>query len=298
MDLLLYLVRKDEVDLYDIPIAQVTDQYIQYTEMLERLDVNLASDFLVMAATLMEIKSVMLLPRVESDQIAGEEETDPRAELVRQLLEYKKFKDAANLLNAVADQHGERFNRPGSIMAGQTEHDVDLEQVSVWDLLDAFDALCRATGQLEDVRNIKDDTPIDLYQIEILDRLQSAGGMTFRRLLEHHPHRIAMVGQFLALLELVRWKLVSVEQVEDSADLFVSALTEEPAAQAVNRVILAVEDDSAKSPQDAAPDDPYRPQQPPIPIAELPSKRAKNGDFQELGRTESPPDASHSRIDD
>ncbi|MCH7920512.1 MAG: segregation/condensation protein A, partial [Planctomycetes bacterium] len=122
--------------------------------------------------------------------------------------------------------------------------------------------------------------------------------MTFRRLLEHHPHRIAMVGQFLALLELVRWKLVSVEQVEDSADLFVSALTEEPAAQAVNRVILAVEDDSAKSPQDAAPDDPYRPQQPPIPIAELPSKRAKNGDFQELGRTESPPDASHSRIDD
>ena len=302
MDLLLYLVRKDEVDLYDIPIAQVTDQYIRYTEMLERLDVNLASDFLVMAATLMEIKSVMLLPRVESDQLAGEEETDPRAELVRQLLEYKKFKDAANLLNAVADLHGERFNRPGTIMAGlnadQTEHDVDLEQVSVWDLLDAFDALCRATGRLENIQNIKDDTPIDLYQIEILDRLQSAGGMTFRRLLEHRPHRTAMVGQFLALLELVRWKLVSVEQVEDSADLFLSALSEEPAAQAVNRVILAVEDESAASPQDAATDDPYRPHPPPIPIAKLPAKQTKTEALAEFGQTESAPDASHSRIAD
>ena len=302
MDLLLYLVRKDEVDLYDIPIAQVMDQYIRYTEMLKRLDVNLASDFLVMAATLMEIKSVMLLPRVESDQIAGEDETDPRAELVRQLLEYKKFKDAANLLNAVADQHGERFNRPGTIMAGlnaeQTEHHVDLEQVSVWDLLDAFEAICRATGQLENVKYIKDDTPIDLYQIEILDRLQSAGGMTFRRLLEQRPQRLAMVGQFLALLELVRWKLVRVEQVEDSADLFLSALTEEPAAQVVNWVIHAVEDETSEVPRDVAPDDPYRPQPPPIPIAELPAKTAKSGDLAELGQTESAPEISPSRIDD
>ena len=301
MDLLLYLVRKDEVDLYDIPIAQVTDQYIQYTEMLERLDVNLASDFLVMAATLMEIKSVMLLPRVESDQSAGEEASDPRAELVRQLLEYKKFKDAANLLNAVADEHGERFNRPGTIMAGlnsgQTEHQVDLEQVSVWDLLDAFDALCRATGQLEKLQYIRDDTPIDLYQIEILDRLQSAGGSTFRRLLEQRPHRLALVGQFLALLELVRWKLVSVEQVEDSAELFLSALTEEPAAQAVNRVIHAVEDETSQAARDVAPDDPYRPELPPIPIAELPPKKTKTARLEELGQTESAPEASHSKID-
>jgi segregation and condensation protein A len=302
MDLLLYLVRKDEVDLYDIPIAQVTDQYIRYTEVLKRLDVNLASDFLVMAATLMEIKSVMLLPRVESDETAGEEGADPRAELVRQLLEYKKFKDAANLLNAVADQRGERFNRPDTIMAGlnadQTEHHVDLEQVSVWDLLDAFDAICRATGQLENIQYIKDDTPIDLYQIEILDRLQSAGGMTFRRLLEHRPHRLALVGQFLALLELVRWKLVGVEQVDDSADLFLSALTEEPAAQVVSRVIHAVEDESSEARQDVAPDDPYRQQLPPIPIVELPAKKAKTGDLAELGQTESASDASQSKIDD
>ena len=91
MDLLLYLIRKDEVDVYDIPITAITDQYLNYIEMLKTLDIDLAGDFLVMAATLMQIKSAMLLPRAEPDQIDAEDFQDPRAELVRQLLEYKKF---------------------------------------------------------------------------------------------------------------------------------------------------------------------------------------------------------------
>ncbi len=99
LDLLLYLVRKEEVDIYDISIAKITDQYIQYIEILKSLDIDLAGDFLVMAATLMQIKSAMLLPKADPESgLLGEEDLDdPRAELIRQLLEYKKFKDAANL---------------------------------------------------------------------------------------------------------------------------------------------------------------------------------------------------------
>jgi len=103
LDLLLYLVRKEEVDIYDIPIARITDQYLQYLEILKQLDIDLAGDFLVMAATLMEIKSAMLLPRSDPEQMEAEASGDPRAELIRQLLEYKKFKDAANLLDAAAE---------------------------------------------------------------------------------------------------------------------------------------------------------------------------------------------------
>ena len=148
LDLLLYLVRKEEVDIYDIPIAQITDQYLRYVEMLKSFDMDLAGDFLVMAATLMQIKSAMLLPMTEPQQLDGDELADPRAELIRQLLEYKKFKDAANLLDAAADSRLERFARPGSIierLSPDAEPEIDLEQVSVWDLLEAFDSICKAT---------------------------------------------------------------------------------------------------------------------------------------------------------
>ena len=138
LDLLLYLVRKEEVDIYDIPIAGITDQYLHYLELLRELDIDLAGDFLVLAATLMEIKSAMLLPRAEPEQVGQDESVDPRAELIRQLLEYKRFKDAANLLDAAAERHQERFGRPTSLVDRLTpdaEPEVDMDQVSVWDLL-------------------------------------------------------------------------------------------------------------------------------------------------------------------
>jgi segregation and condensation protein A len=246
MDLLLYLVRKEEVDVYDIPIAKITQQYLKYIEILKSLDIDLAGDFLVLAATLMEIKSAMLLPRVEPEQMEAEHDRDPRAELVRQLLAYKKFKDAANLLHAAADQQGERFKRPDNIISKisqQQEPDVDIDQINVWDLLEAFDAVCRATGQLADIRNIKDDTPIDLYEIELLHRLQTEGPLTFQRVFSGHPNRLVMIGLFLALLELVRGDLVWVEQMEGTSDLYLRPLTDEPAEKAVNRIIFATEDE-------------------------------------------------------
>jgi len=274
LDLLLYLVRKEEVDIYDIPIARITDQYLHYVEMLKSLDMDLAGDFLVMAATLMQIKSAMLLPKAEPEALQEEDFADPRAELIRQLLEYKKFKDAANLLSAAAEEHKQRFARPDSIigrLAGPTEPQVDIEQVSVWDLLEAFDSVCQATGAMLDVSHITDDTPIDLYQIEILHRLQTEGQMTFERLFERRGGRLVMVGLFLALLELVRSRLVWAEQPASSSSIFLRALTDEPAEQAVQNAILSATEGDIE--QDTAAG--AEPPEPAIPIEELPRRTTR-----------------------
>ncbi len=273
LDLLLYLVRKEEVDVYDIPIAKITDQYIRYIEMLKSLDIDLAGDFLVMAATLMQIKSAMLLPKAEPDQLQADDFTDPRAELIRQLLEYKKFKDAANLLSTAADEQKLRFPRPSTIVeqlkGPDAEPAIDIEQVSVWNLLEAFDSIMAATGGARfDISHIKDDTPIDLYQIEILHRLQTEGSMSFERIFESGANRAVMIGLFLALLELIREKLVWVEQPKSSARLYLRSLTDEPAEQVVQKAIFA-------SDAETMPDQPPQTQQqkqPPIPIVELPQK--------------------------
>ena len=241
LDLLLYLVRKEEVEIYDIPIAKITEEYIRYVEMIKMLDVDLAGEFLVMAATLMEIKSFMLLPADELNALA-DEENDPRAELIRQLLEYKKFKDAANLLKISAEEQEQKFGRSDSIIAGlktDSEPELDIDQLNIWDLLGAFDSIMKATGGVMDISHITDDTPIDLYQIEILHRLQTEGAMSFARIFADKKNRIVMIGLFLAVLELVREKLVTAEQAKPTMPIYLRALTNEPAEQAVHNAIIA-----------------------------------------------------------
>ncbi len=270
LDLLLYLVRKEEVDIYDIPLAKITDQYLHYLEMLKQLDIDLAGDFLVMAATLMEIKSAMLLPKAEPEQMGQEESGDPRAELIRQLLEYKKYKDAANLLDAAAERHQERFGRPTSLinqLVPEAEPEVDMDRVSIWDLLEAFDSVCKAIGTQAYTGHIRDDTPIDLYQIEVLHRLQTEGPLTFERIFDAKPNRLVMVGLFLAMLELIRDKLIWAEQAENSSQIYVRALTDEPAEQAVQRAIMAVDEAANGSAEQI-----QAPQEPPIPILEIPAQ--------------------------
>jgi segregation and condensation protein A len=213
-----------------------------------------------MAATLMEIKSAMLLP-----QVAGETEDsiasgDPRSELIRQLLEYKRFKDAANLLSSAAEHQNQRFHRPDTIVARlqpNTEPQIDMDQVDVWALLEAFDAILKATGRTLFSDHIKDDTPIDLYQIEMLDRLQAEGPVPFERLFQGKNNKLVLIGMFLALLELVRNKLVSAEQHEAFSSIYIRSLTQENPAEAVRKAILATADEMASSEyvsKEAAPD--------------------------------------------
>jgi len=279
LDLLLYLVRKEEVDIYDIPIAKITDQYLQYLELLKQLDIDLAGDFLVMAATLMEIKSAMLLPRAEPEQIGQEESGDPRAELIRQLLEYKKFKDAANLLDAAAELHQQRQCRPANLinkLVPDAEPEIDMDQVSIWDLLEAFDTICKATGTSKYTGHIRDDTPIDLYQIEVLHRLQTEGPLTFEWIFDGKPNRLVMVGIFLGILELIRGKLIWAEQGDNTPEIYLRSLTDESPEEAVHRAIMVA---GELAPEPAVPAESA--QAPPIPIVEIPAAPRAEVDQQE-----------------
>ncbi|MGA2070823.1 MAG: segregation/condensation protein A [Sedimentisphaerales bacterium] len=252
MDLLLYLVRKEEVDIYDIPLAKITDQYIRYIDILKQLDIDVAGDFLVMAATLMQIKSAMLLPKTQGEEIGAEDLSDPRAELIRQLLEYKRFKDAANMLAASAEEQGDRFARPDTVIEQfkpDAEPTIDLDQVSIWNLLEAFDAIMEATGAKYDIRHIVDETPIDLYQIEILHRLQKEGQMNFERIFEPRGSRLVLVGLFLAILELARSQLISAEQNHETGKISLRALTDVPAEEAVRKAIMKIEAEEAATQQ-------------------------------------------------
>lgn len=235
LDLLLYLIKRDELDIYDIPITRITASYLQYVHMLrgmkdaEGLDINVAGDFLVMAATLMEIKSAMLLPRETPAARGGEsssaaaELADPRLELVQQLLEYKRFKDTASLLERQQRLHENRFARYPAFrgLAADEDPPVDLEEVQMWDLLAAFDRLMKEVG----VRKPRyhevtyDDTPIDLHAADIEDRLKREKKLTLRQLIVGRANRSEMVGVFLALLELIRQKKVLAEQVGVADDI-------------------------------------------------------------------------------
>lgn len=263
MDLLLYLVKRDEVDVYDVSIKKITDQYLKYLDILNQLDIELAGDFLVMAATLMQIKSQMLLPKDDLDSLDDDDQdTDPRAELIRQLLEYKRFKDAANQLEVAHQQQSQRHSRPDTVISQLKKDDqpeLEIDQLSTWDLLEAFDNLLKATGKYADYSHITDETPIDIYEIDILDRMQKTGPMTFQRLFDKQTTRVELVGMFLALLELIRQGLAAANQDEKTADIYVRALTQEPAETAVQNAIYATEKD----------------QQPDIPIQEIPNTITK-----------------------
>jgi len=245
LDLLLYLIRRNELDINDIPIAQVTEQYLQYVELLRQIDINLAGEFLVMAATLMEVKSAMLLPRPETPD--GQEDlSDPRLELVRQLLEYKEFKDIAGRLGQAADERASRFARPIADLQRlrdeqhQLRNQIELENLHIWDLFDAFNRLMQATGAGPGTHEvIHDDTPIDLYATDILDLAQQQQCLRFEDIFVGRDNLGEMIGLFLALLELIRMRLIRIEQEKTLGPIYIFALTDEPAHLAVAQAISA-----------------------------------------------------------
>ncbi len=220
LDLLLYLIKREEVDIYDIPIANITRQYVQYVEVLQQVDPNLAGDFLVMAATLVEIKTRMLLPAPQIEEDEEDEGIDPRAELVRRLLEYKAFKDAAGELSEIAEQQEKRHPRVPVRPDFQAEKQTDLEDVQIWDLFDAFSRLLTEVGQDKPTHEvIYDDTPIATHAENILEIVQNQGATSFSRLFEGAGTRTEIVGIFLALLELTRQKRILCRQDQNFTDI-------------------------------------------------------------------------------
>jgi segregation and condensation protein A len=212
LDLLLYLVKRNEVDICDIPIARVAEQFLEYLQVLEMIDIEPAGDFLVMAATLMEIKSQMLLPRSEQ---ASEDDGDPRLELVRQLIEYKKFKDAAALLEVQAERQLSRLSRqPLEVPAAADLAQQPLRQVELWDLVSAFGRLMRETLALQPQQITVDQTPVHVYMESILERLAREERLAFSSLFTPPYQRSRLVGLFLAVLELIKDRRVTGEQAE------------------------------------------------------------------------------------
>jgi segregation and condensation protein A len=219
LDLLLYLVKHNEVDICDIPIAKIADQFLEYLNVLQVIDVEWAGEFLVMAATLTEIKSRMVLPRAE---VEGEEENDPRLELVRQLVEYKKFKDAAAMLDAQAEKQLTRLPRePLETPAAPTLDQQPLRRVELWDLVSAFGRLMRETAALQPRQIIIDDTPQLVHQERILQRLAIVPRLSFADLFEPPHTRGRLLGVFLAVLELIKAGSVEAEQEDVFGDIWI-----------------------------------------------------------------------------
>ncbi|UCE60924.1 MAG: segregation/condensation protein A [Phycisphaerales bacterium] len=227
LDLLLFLIRRDEIDIYDIPIARITEQYLQYVDVLQQLDPEIVSEFLVLAATLMEIKSRVLLPRPPAEE-EDEEIVDPRLELVRQLLEYKKYKDAAYSLDDSARRHARQFPR-FPVLPPEPEDETELEDLEIWDLFDAFNKLLEETGQRETPHTVGvDDTPIALHAEDILDSLERAGGkQNFEEIFAGRA-KAEMIGLFLALLELIRQKRIRVWQDRAFGSIVIHLLDRTP----------------------------------------------------------------------
>jgi segregation and condensation protein A len=228
LDLLLYLVKRDEVDIRDIPIARVADQFKQYLDVLTLIDVERAGDFLVMAATLMEIKSKMLLPRAEGPV---EREEDPRRELVRQLIQYKRFKEAAALLEEWAERQGQRLPRLPLPEPAQKPGVPPLKPVELWDLVSAFNRLLRETMSSQPQAVVVDHTPLHVHMDYVLARLAQAGKVPFSSLFVPPHTRSRLVGLFLAILELAKMRRIVPEQNDTFGDIWIT-LTEAATAAA------------------------------------------------------------------
>lgn len=220
LDLLLYLVKRDEVDIRDILIARVCEQFKDYLDALQMIDVEQAGDFLVMAATLVEIKTRMLLPRPEE---SSEAHDDPRLELVKQLVQYKKFKDAAALLEARAEEQSQRLPRqPLPAQGAEKGSPPPMKPVELWDLVSAFGRLMRETLAMQSQTIAVDQTPLHVYMEMVLQQLQAEKRLPFSALFTPPHTRGRLVGLFLAILELTKTRRVVPEQAEPFADIWVS----------------------------------------------------------------------------
>ena len=217
LDLLLYLIKKEELNIYDIPVAKITGQYLEYLDLMQLLDLRLAGEFLVMASTLMQIKSKMLLPPEERGPEELEEE-DPRAELVRRLLEYKKFKEAAGRLEELERAQGLTFRRkisPTTFGAGEEEY----FEASLFDLISAFSKILKTIPKKEFLEIIRDEFTVEKKIHDLLHLLVVKPVIYFSKLFEKVKSKTEIIATFLALLELIRLKEIVVRQSQSFAEI-------------------------------------------------------------------------------
>jgi len=210
LDLLLYLIRKNEIDLYDIPIKLITEQYLRYLDLMKMLDLDFAGEFLAMAATLMQIKSRMLLP--EEDREEEEEEEDPRWELVKQLLEYRRFRSKAEDFHRMELEREKRFVRAGEEPELAPPEELPSVQVDIFQLLDAFSRVLSEAEKRQPSEMKPDPFSLDDGRKRVLSRLKENRPVDFVSLFNRGEERSRIVVIFLAVLELIRKKIIRVIQ--------------------------------------------------------------------------------------
>lgn len=213
MDLLLHLVREQEVEITEVEISRVIAGYLEYLQAMRDLDIEVAGDFLVMAATLMAIKSRSLLPR---ESVALEEELDPKDELIQRLIEYRRFREASDRLGERYELRARQYERGADpVFEGQAEPELDLGEVSSWDLLAAFSRLVRETLANRPHRVRQDVRPLRYYVAGMAHKIREHGTLSLRDavfMLDEEPSRESLIGSFCALLELCKLGIVRVVQ--------------------------------------------------------------------------------------
>ena len=220
LELLLFLVRKHEVDILDIPVSKVTDQFIEYLEVLRDLQVDDVADFVEVASTLLEIKSRLALPGGVDDEQPVE---DVREELVQRLLEYKRFKDAASLLEEQSRQWQLHYPRLANDLPPR-EMDLGSQPIAeaeLWDLVSAFGRMIREKIVARTESIAYDGTPIHVHMQHIHVKLKTEGRASFSTMFDTGMHKSTMIGVFLAILELVRHHSVRAEQNAEYGEIWI-----------------------------------------------------------------------------
>lgn len=225
LDLLLFFIKRDELDIYNIPISRITKEFFEYLHLMSTLDLEVAGEFIVMAATLMQIKVRMLLPR---DEHAAEEE-DPRAELVRRLVEYKRFKEMAGELGGMEEEqrriYYRRFFQADTRVMTEGEDDEFLQDISLFNLIAAYksalDQIPKRTVHEVQLLNVSVDEQMSF----VLDFLRVHGASTLLQLVAHMVEKIRIIVTVMAILELTKNKVVAIAPVEGKDDITICPLT-------------------------------------------------------------------------
>jgi segregation and condensation protein A len=255
LDLLLYLIKKEEVDIYEVNLTKLATQFIQYIETMRLLDLEIAGEFLVMASTLMYIKSRELLPVEQQVQVEGEDEgEDPRWELIRQLVEYKKFKDAAAQLQVLEATRENTFPRLPIKPHFEEDRLAAKPEVSIFDLLNAVNTVLQRFTKRDDLRDIFEEKWTVSEKIEhVMKTITERGKVTFSELFAQAASRSEVVCTFLAMLELIRLKQLVFTQAEPFAEIEITRSQHPelaygaPAAEAAPTGAAAAEQTSAEN---------------------------------------------------
>lgn len=249
LDLLLHLIKKHEMNVFDIPILEITEKYLEYARIIEELDLDQAGDFILMAATLAHIKSRMLLPPDEAQAEEEEEENDPREELVRRLLEYQSFKDAADRLSERPMLGRDEFARAPDYALADSREEVDIEEVSAFALIEIFQEILERTKENNPHEVQMESVSVEERITVVLRALSLEKRVTFRSLFTDVFTRSALVATFLGILELARLRVLRLYQAQNDGEIYLARRPDAPRDEDVMKRLSAssvdIEEDGA-----------------------------------------------------